>query len=64
MEDHRPYHRPAGEFLDCRAARFCFCAKVEQKLEIVNAVKEKSLSKGGLLTIEEFREIAEKVISG
>ncbi|HOA76886.1 MAG TPA: pyruvate carboxyltransferase [Thermosynergistes sp.] len=38
-------------------------ANDEQKLEIVNAVKEKSLSKGGLLTIEEFREIAEKVIS-
>lgn len=34
----------------------------EQKLEIVNAVKEKSLSKGGSLTIEEFKEIAEKVI--
>ncbi len=38
------------------------CDNKEQKLQIVAKIKEKSFEKGGLLSVEEFKEIAHKVL--
>lgn len=38
------------------------CDSREKKLEIVMKIKEKSLEKGGLLSVEEFAEIAHKIL--
>lgn len=38
------------------------CDNKEQKMEIVNKIKEKAYEKGGLLTVGEFEEIAHEVL--
>lgn len=38
------------------------CDNKDQKMEIVNKIKEKAFEKGGLLTVGEFAEIAHKVL--